>query len=60
MSMLLKILAYVGLVLTLIPAILFFQGSVDRELLQHLATAGMLLWFFTAPFWINKKQGQQP
>ncbi len=55
MRTLLKILSYLGLILTAIPSILFFMGKISQESSSHLMTAGMILWFVSAPFWINSK-----
>ena len=53
MNVVLKILSYLGLGLTLVPSVLLLTGFASpRHAL--LATVGMLLWFATAPFWINK------
>ncbi len=56
MKPLLRILSYVGLLLTVIPSILVFAGSISLELHKQLMTVGMLLWFLTAPFWMNLKE----
>lgn len=37
-----------------IPAILMFTGALSKEVYLHLMTAGMVLWFSTAVFWIRK------
>ena len=53
MTVILKILSYVGLGLTIVPSALLLAGFPST---RHalLATIGMVLWFVTAPFWINK------
>lgn len=55
MSLVLKIISYLGLGLTIVPSALLLAGFPSA---QHtlLATIGMVLWFATAPFWINKNQ----
>lgn len=55
MKTLLKILSYLGLILTAIPSFFYFMGEISLEMSKHLMTAGMILWFVTAPFWINAK-----
>ncbi len=53
MNVVLKILSYLGLGLTIGPSLLLLVGLASpRHAL--LATVGMVLWFATAPFWINK------
>ena len=55
MNAILKIISYVGLGLTIVPSLLLLAGFPSA---QHtlLATVGMMLWFATAPFWVNKPQ----
>lgn len=53
MSVILKILSYLGLGLTIVPSVLLLVGYVFPQY-SLLATIGMVLWFATAPFWINK------
>lgn len=56
MIVLAKLVSYAGLLLTLVPSVLLLIGSslLDGYNYQLLATVGMVLWFVTAPFWINK------
>lgn len=56
MIVLAKLMSYVGLLLTLVPSVLLLIGSslLDGYNYQLLATVGMVLWFVTAPFWVNK------
>ena len=53
MILLAKIVSYLGLGLTLIPSMILLSDSegIPYEL---LATLGMVMWFLSAPFWINK------
>jgi len=55
MNLLLKLASYAGLALTIIPSVLVLAGSLPPNDHKIMATAGMGLWFFTAPFWINKQ-----
>ena len=52
----LRILSYIGLLLTVVPSVLVFAGSISLDLHKQLMAAGMLLWFLTAPFWMNLKE----
>jgi hypothetical protein len=56
MKAFLKILSLIGLLLTMIPPILIFMGKIDLDTAKLLMTIGMVAWFSSAPFWINKKQ----
>ena len=55
MKILLKLLSFIGLGLTGVPSVLFFMGKIELESSHHLMTVGMIIWFVTAPFWINAK-----
>lgn len=55
MRTLLKILSYLGLILTAIPSIFYFMGKISQETSHDLMVVGMILWFVSAPFWINSK-----
>lgn len=55
MKTLLKILSYLGLALTAIPSFFYFMEKITHNLTLHLMTVGMIVWFVTAPFWINAK-----
>jgi len=56
MKAFLKILSFIGLLLTMIPPVLIFLGKIDLETTKLLMTLGMVAWFSSAPFWINKKE----
>ena len=53
---LLKILSYIGLLLTIAPAILVFSGILQLQQHYTLMLIGTIVWFFTAPFWMLKKK----
>jgi len=55
MKRVLTLLSYIGLGLTAIPAFFVFAGVVSFELYKNLMIAGAILWFMTAPFWIDRK-----
>ena len=54
MQLITRIISLSGLVLTLIPSILVYQGEIDLEMNKTLMLIGTLCWFFTAPYWMNK------
>lgn len=60
MKTLLKIASYVGLVLTIAPPLMYFKSIISLDSSHLYMMIGMLLWFGTAPFWINKKKEDQP
>ena len=59
MKKILIILSYIGLGLTVIPSFFVFKGIITWNLHAQLMLAGMFVWFLTAPFWMQKKKGEQ-
>ena len=54
MKLFLKSASLIGLGLTIIPAILVAAGNLSWTTHANLMTAGMILWFVSAPFWMKK------
>lgn len=54
MKTFLKFGSLLGLIFTIYPPIMFFMGDVDLDRMKWSMGIGMVLWFVTAPFWINK------
>jgi len=50
----LKTGSFLGLALTIVPSIIFFTGDLELSQMKIYMGVGMVLWFVTAPFWINK------
>ena len=46
----LKIVSWLGLVLTLVPSLLVFSGSLDFPTYKMLMLVGTVLWFAARPF----------
>ncbi|MCG8310607.1 MAG: hypothetical protein MI975_24670 [Cytophagales bacterium] len=53
---LLKIISYLALAGTIIPSFMVFFGDLDIKTNKQIMAFAMLVWFATAPFWINKKR----
>lgn len=51
----LKVLSFLGLAGTIIPSFLVFLGSLSPSQNTYIMAISMVVWFATAPFWINKK-----
>ncbi len=49
------VLAVAGLLLTLVPAILNWQGKISPQQVNNLMLAGTILWFVPAIFLFAKK-----
>ena len=56
MKILLKIISLIGLLLTIVPSFLVFTGKITLDNNKWLMIIGTLLWFASAPFWMNKKE----
>ncbi len=56
MNLILKLLSFIGLVLTVFPAVLVFTENLSFDMHTTLMMVGMLLWFGTAPFWMKEKK----
>jgi hypothetical protein len=54
MKILLKTGSFLGLALTIGPSLIFFTGDLELSQMKIYMGVGMVLWFVTAPFWINK------
>ena len=59
MTALLKTLSFVGLALTVGPSFLVFAGAIAWETHAALMLVGTVLWFATAPFWMNPADPEQ-
>ena len=55
MKAILKLISIIGLILTLAPSFLVFTGSITMDMNKWLMLIGTILWFLSAPFWMNKK-----
>ena len=53
MTVVLKLLSFVGLALTVVPAALVFLAGLAWETHAVLMGVGTVLWFATAPFWLR-------
>ena len=55
MKILLSIIAFIGLLATILPSILVFSGIIELETHKTTMVIGMILWFVTAPFFMTGK-----
>ncbi|MCA9239078.1 MAG: hypothetical protein KDA37_02710 [Planctomycetales bacterium] len=51
----LKVIAVLGLMLSVLSGILVFAGTISPTTHNWLMVLGMLMWFGTAVFWIKAK-----
>ena len=54
MKLLIRTISYLGLGLTLFPSFFVFTGSLSLDSSKILTFAGTIIWFISAPSWINK------
>jgi uncharacterized membrane protein len=45
-----------GLILTILPSILFFLGEIGHSTQNSWMLAGALIWFVSAVFWLGSKE----
>ena len=58
MRTIIKITSFAGLFLTLVPSFLVFTGIIELNTNKILMIIGTAMWFFTVPFWMNRKKPQ--
>lgn len=49
-----KIVSLVSLLLTIIPCILFFTGTLGHEAVKTVALIGTVVWFISTPLWMGR------
>jgi hypothetical protein len=54
MKLLVKFISYLSLGLTLIPSFFVFMGNISLDLSKMLTFVGTIIWFVSAPSWMNK------
>lgn len=59
MKSFLKLISFSGLALTLVPSFFVFAGLLSADSYYTLASAGMILWFGTAVFWIRHEKTEE-
>lgn len=53
MKTILKITSFLGLLFTIVPSILVFNGLIDKQKHFIFMSVGLVLWFATSPFWMK-------
>jgi Na+/glutamate symporter len=56
MKKLLIPISIIGLVLIVLGPVLFAAGRIELDMNKHIMLAGTILWFATAPFWMEHGQ----
>jgi len=55
MKNMLKLLSFLGLVLTIVPSLLVFYRVISLDTHYTLMAVGMVVWFISAPLWLGRK-----
>jgi len=55
MKQILRALSWIGILLTILPAIFYGLGTIELKPMQLLMTIGMVLWFIAAPIYQSLK-----
>ncbi len=58
-SSIIKIISYLALAGTIIPSLMVFFTGLDLQTNKNIMVISMILWFMTAPVWINKKSEEE-
>ncbi len=56
MKIILILVSLAGLALTIVPSVLVFLQEISLADHKQLMFFGMLMWFFTAPFWMKEQK----
>lgn len=55
MKRVLQLLSLAGLLLTIVPPVLFFHDDISQSNQNFLMLIGAFVWFVSAFFWLGKK-----
>lgn len=56
MKPVLQIVSLIGLLLTIVPPILFFLGEIAHRTQNTWMLAGAIIWFISASLWLGNKE----
>jgi hypothetical protein len=55
MKTLLQMISLAGILLTIVPPVLFFFGNISHPVQNTLMIIGAVVWFGSAGFWLGRK-----
>lgn len=58
MNKLIRMVAALGLALTIVPGLLIHFGNVSIDVNKQLMLAGTIIWFFSAPLLMKKNSSR--
>ena len=56
MKSILQILSFAGILLTIVPPVLYFMELISRSSQNLWMFAGTIIWFASATFWLGRKK----
>lgn len=58
MRTVLQAISWIALVATILPSILFLQGSMDLDRAKLVMLLATIVWFVATPLWMGRKEQQ--
>ncbi|TWU43342.1 hypothetical protein Q31b_23810 [Novipirellula aureliae] len=55
MNTIAKVISLIGLVVTVVPCLLYYFGRMDHETVKTVALVGTILWFLSTPLWMGRR-----
>jgi hypothetical protein len=55
-----QIISWASLVLTILPAILFFAQVMDLDRVKLVMFLATIVWFVATPMWMGRKEASRP
>ncbi len=52
-----QIISLLALLLTILPSVLYFTGSIEHPIVVLTALIGTIVWFISTPMWMSRKIG---
>jgi len=56
MRLILQLISFIALVMTVLPAIVYFSGNMELDRVKWLLILATVVWFVVTPFWMGKKE----
>ncbi len=56
MKQALQIISLIALCLTIFPALLFFAGQMELDMVKWLMLAATAVWFIATPLWMGREE----
>ncbi len=50
-----KIISLLALLATIVPSVLYFNGTIDHNAVMWTALVGTVVWFVVTPLWMSQE-----